>query len=265
MHRRYQIMIGIIYFIVIIFANTIGAISGMGGGVIIKPIFDTLGFHTVAAISFYSSVAVLTMSFVSTGRQLKNGINIDWFLALKISIGSVIGGLLGNLLFEYILTIFPKGREVQLIQIILTIITLLASYIYSKYHLKTFYFQSSLVTICSGLLLGFLASLLGIGGGPINVALLMCLFALPIKDATVYSIIVILFSQLAKIMAILLMLDLTRYDLTLLYFIIPAAIIGGFTGAWVSGKVSEEKVSQIYQWVILLVLLINIYNGWQIL
>ena len=36
-------MIGIIYFIVIVLANTVGAVSGMGGGVLIKPIFDFLG------------------------------------------------------------------------------------------------------------------------------------------------------------------------------------------------------------------------------
>ena len=44
--------IGIVYFIVIVLANTLGAISGMGGGVIIKPVFDMIGVHSVAAISF---------------------------------------------------------------------------------------------------------------------------------------------------------------------------------------------------------------------
>lgn len=35
-------MKGFIYFIVIILANTVGAISGMGGGVIIKPVLDSV-------------------------------------------------------------------------------------------------------------------------------------------------------------------------------------------------------------------------------
>ena len=49
----------LIYFIVIILANSVGAVSGMGGGVIIKPVFfDSLGFHSLSAITFYSSVAV---------------------------------------------------------------------------------------------------------------------------------------------------------------------------------------------------------------
>lgn len=71
-------MIGLIYFLVIVAANTVGAISGMGGGVLIKPIFDFIGAHSLAAISFYSSMAVFTMSIVSTIRQLKNKVTIHW-------------------------------------------------------------------------------------------------------------------------------------------------------------------------------------------
>ena len=258
-------MIGVLYFIIIVLANTIGAISGMGGGVLIKPIFDLINVHSVAAISFYSSVAVLTMSVVSTSKQIKNGININWVFAIQISVGAVIGGLLGNSVFEKVLLLFPGGREVQLLQIILTIITLVFSFLYSKDLWQNFKFESAFLKIASGLLLGFLASLLGIGGGPINVALLMLLFNIPIKNATVYSIITIFFSQLSKVITILLTADMSRYDLSMLYYIIPAAVLGGFLGSFVSGKVSDERVNQVYQFVIVLVLLINIYNGWRVL
>ncbi|MFW3589342.1 sulfite exporter TauE/SafE family protein [Vagococcus fluvialis] len=257
-------MIGIIYFIVIVFANTIGAISGMGGGVLIKPIFDLLHVHSVAAVSFYSSVAVLTMSVVSTSKQLQNGIQIKWPFAIQVSLGAVVGGLLGNIVFEKILALFPAGREVQLVQIVLTIITLVFSYLYSKKIWENFNYQSPVLTLGSGLLLGFLASLLGIGGGPINVALLMLLFNIPIKQATVYSIITIFFSQLTKVITIFVTVDMSRYDMNMLYYIIPAAILGGFLGSFVSGKVTDERVNQVYQWVIILVLIINIYNGWQV-
>lgn len=257
-------MIGIIYFIIIVLANTIGAISGMGGGVLIKPIFDFINVHSVAAISFYSSMAVLTMSIVSTSKQIKNGIEVNWPFAIQISIGAVIGGLLGNSVFEKILALFPGGREVQLVQIVLTIITLIFSYMYSKGIWENFTYDSAILKISSGLFLGFLASLLGIGGGPINVALLMLLFNVPIKQGTVYSIITIFFSQLSKVITIFLTADMSRYDLSLLYYIIPAGVIGGFLGSYISGKVSDERVNQVYQLVIFLVLMINLYNGWQV-
>ena len=84
-------MARIVYFIVIILANSIGAISGMGGGIIIRPIFDSLGCHSVAAISFYSSAAAFTMSITSTIKQIFNGVKFEVKLALTISLGSILG------------------------------------------------------------------------------------------------------------------------------------------------------------------------------
>ncbi len=60
----------LIYPIVILIANTIGAISGMGGGVIIKPALQIFDLDSVLIINFYSSVAVFTMSITSTLKQL---------------------------------------------------------------------------------------------------------------------------------------------------------------------------------------------------
>lgn len=258
-------MIGIIYFIVIVLANTVGALSGMGGGVIIKPVFDMIHYHPIYAISFYSSVAVLTMSVVSTYRQIRQGISLKWGFAILLSVGSIIGGTMGNMVFDQLLTVFPSGKEVQLIQIALTIVTLGFSYIYSLSSWQNFNWRHPLVLIFGGWLLGFLASLLGIGGGPINVAVLMYFFNLPIKDSTVYSIVIIFFSQLAKVSTIAFGAGFGAYDLSLLWYIIPAAVIGGFLGSTLSGKLSSKNVSKVYRYVIILVLLINIYNAWQLM
>lgn len=257
--------IGIIYFIVIILANTVGAISGMGGGVIIKPVLDTLHFHPLAAISFYSSVAVFTMSIVSTLRQMKNGLKLQLPIAFFVSLGSVIGGILGNTVFESLLRFFSDEKYVQLIQIILTIVTLLFAYFYTKIgNDHSFDLSHPIWYVSIGLFLGFISTLLGIGGGPINVALLMLCFGIPIKEATVYSIITIFFSQAAKLFTIAQSTGFGRFDLTILFYVIPAAVIGGFVGALISGKISSERVTQIYQVVILLVLLLNLWNGVQL-
>lgn len=253
-------MTGIIYFIVIVLANTIGAISGMGGGVIIKPVFDFIGAHPVAAISFYSTVAVFTMSIVSTARQMKSGMKFNWRIIIGVSAGAIVGGALGNTTFESLLKCFSNDSTVKLIQIILTIITLLFALLYTKFDWKNFHLHHVVWYIACGLVLGFLASLLGIGGGPINVSLLMLMFALPIKEATVYSICTIFFSQLSKLVMIAATTGFARYDLTILYYIIPAAIIGGLLGAKLSNVLSPEKVTVVFQAVIILVLIINVYN-----
>lgn len=254
-------MIGIVYFIVIVLANTVGAISGMGGGVIIKPVFDTIGAHPLAAISFYSTVAVFTMSIVSTIRQLQNKISIQWGVALFVSIGSIIGGIIGNMTFDFLRQLWQSDAQVQLVQIVLTVLTLLFALIYSKVEGFHFSLKNKAWYVLVGFVLGFLASLLGIGGGPINVALLMLCFGIPIKAATVYSIITIFFSQLAKLCTIASTTGFGSFDLSMLWYIVPAAVIGGFVGAKLSGVLPAKKITMVYQWVIILVLLINVYNG----
>ncbi|WYJ77433.1 hypothetical protein DOK78_002071 [Enterococcus sp. DIV2402] len=258
-------IIGIIYFLVIVLANTVGAVSGMGGGVLIKPIFDFIGAHTVAAISFYSSVAVFTMSIVSTSRQLTSGRKINWKIVVWVSAGAVLGGILGNSAFDYFLRIFANDDAVQMIQIILTIITLLFALFYTKYDWKNFQLSHSFWYLVCGLILGFFASLLGIGGGPINVSLLMLMFSIPIKEATMYSICTIFFSQLSKLVTMGVSTGFGDFDLTMLIYIVPAAIIGGLLGAKLSTMLSEKKVTTVFQLVIMCVLLINCYNSFQLL
>lgn len=258
-------MLGILYFIVIVFANTIGSISGMGGGIIIKPIFDFIGAQDVATISFYSTTAVFTMSIISILSQYSSGHKFNWQIMRGVSIGAVLGGFLGDITFELFLSYFENKVTLQLIQIVLTVITLLFAFLYTKYNWKNFLLTRVIWYYISGLFLGFLASLLGIGGGPINVSLLMLLFSIPIKDATVYSIGTIFFSQSAKLITIALNTGFNHYDLTLLKFTIPAAFIGGFLGAKCSNVLSSNHTTIIFQYVVILVLFINFYNAYRLL
>lgn len=249
------------YFIVIIIANTMGAVSGMGGGVIIKPLLDLMGTHSVSEVSFYSTVAVFVMSIVSTTRQLRTKISFNVAMASSLSLGAVIGGVIGNYTFNFLLLAFQSDMITQLIQIILTIVTLVFAFLYTKFSWTSFNLNFRIYYVLCGFILGFLASLLGIGGGPINVALLMLMFSVPIKDATVYSICMILFSQLAKLITISFVTGFESYDLSILWYIIPAAFFGGILGAGFSKIMIKEKVLTVFQGVIVIVLLINIYNG----
>ena len=86
-----------------------------------------------------------------------------------------------------------------------------------------------------------------------------------IKEATVYSISIIFFSQLSKLITIAFTTGFVSYDLTMLLFVVPSGVIGGMIGSMVSKVLSTERVKIVFQTVILLVLLMNIYNGWQLL
>lgn len=250
---------GILYFIVIIIANTIGAISGMGGGVIIKPVFDFVAVDSVMTISFYSSVAVFVMSIVSTVRQIQSGQKISPAIIIYLAFGSLIGGYLGNMLFDILISV-AGDRLAHLVQLNVTIVVLIFSLLASRN-----FFREHCLTLWAwyflcGMILGCLSSFLGIGGGPINVSLFMILFSIPIKTATIYSIATIFFSQLSKIISLILLSHFNQFDKNILIFIIVAAICGGLLGSKLSRILSESKVALIFQLVVMGVLLINIYN-----
>ena len=44
----------LVFFLVALGASAVGAVCGIGGGVIIKPVLDLLHLETVSAISFLS-------------------------------------------------------------------------------------------------------------------------------------------------------------------------------------------------------------------
>ena len=62
----------IIYFIITLFATTICSLTGMGGGVIIKPIMDVIGNFDVHSIGIIASITVFSMAFVSIFKQINN-------------------------------------------------------------------------------------------------------------------------------------------------------------------------------------------------
>lgn len=257
-------LIGIIYFLVIVLANSLGAISGMGGGVLIKPVLDLIGHDSVAAVSFYSSVAVLTMSVVATGKQVRTGVKLNWRLIFWIALGAAAGGLLGKNVLGFALDSFPE-KSVLAVQISVTIVTILFAFLSTRFSWQSFRLSGTHWYLCCGLLLGFFASFLGIGGGPINVALLMLMFGMPIKEATVYSICTILFSQATKVAGIVIAGEFAAFDLAMLWFIVPAGIVGGYAGSRLSHSLNATRVETVFQGMLLVVILINLYNGMMLL
>ena len=254
-------MVGIIYFFVILGACILGAIVGLGGGVFIRPIFDAVGYHNVLNISFFSSSAILTMAIASTIKKIKDGIRINIPIAAAISTGAILGGILGNLILEYLVAVFAVESSVQMVQIVLTVTVLLLSLFFTAKNNLRYQIKSPIICIIIGIFLGSIASFLGIGGGPINVPILMILFSLPIKTATAYSIIIIFFSHFARLVTMGFTVGYGYFDLQILFFVIPAAAFGGLIGAKLSGIFSERVVKRLFQISISAVILLNIFNG----
>ena len=89
-----------------------------------------------------------------------------------------------------------------------------------------------------------ICSLTGMGSGPINVTVIVFLFSLPIKTATICSLLTILFSQFSKLATVFFTNGFSDLDFTVVAVMVIAAIIGGFLGAHFSKKLSENTVQK---------------------
>ena len=225
----------ILYFLVAIGATTVGALTGMGGGVIIKPVLDLLGQYDAATIGILSSVTVLTMSIVSIGKQIRQKASIRLEIALPLALGSVLGGWLGDGCLDVVLQHQDNSRVVILQNVLLGLL-LLGVFFYMKRKEPTLHRRGLVAGLLTGLFAGLVSTFLGIGGGPINVAVLIFVFSMDTKAAAVNSIITIFFAQVAKLSAVLLGEGFVAYDLSVL----PVMLIGAVAGGWLGARISKD-------------------------
>ena len=149
-------------------ASIVGAICGIGGGVIIKPLLDAFGIASVAEISFLSGCTVLSMSCYSVVKALAAKESLVKFqTGTPLAIGAAIGGILGKNLFSMLQAMAAQPERVGGYQAVCLAIVTAATLVYSlnKKHIKTMQVKNPLVCIAVGLTLGIMSSFLGIGGG----------------------------------------------------------------------------------------------------
>ena len=96
-------------FLVSFLASTAGAICGIGGGVIIKPLMDVMHHFDVETIGVLSSITVFSMSAVSIGKQMLAKVQIPFQIAIPLSLGSVVGGYIG----QWMLSAIVSGVQAQ--------------------------------------------------------------------------------------------------------------------------------------------------------
>ena len=252
----------VIYFLLTLFATAVGSLTGMGGGVIIKPLMDVLGNFDVQTIGIVSSITVFSMAIVSVGKQIKAKTPIPFKIAVPLGIGSVVGGFSGEKLLTFIVNFFNANSIVTVVQNCVLAVLILCVFLYMKNKGKITgkNLDGIFISLAVGVFLGICSSFLGIGGGPINVALIIYLFSVSTKTATVCSLVTILFAQISKLTTVALTAGFSGFDLSIAPLMIAGAILGGFIGASLNKKCSEKTVEKAFNGVQLLVLGITIFN-----
>ncbi|WP_394863714.1 TSUP family transporter, partial [Paraclostridium bifermentans] len=252
----------IIYFLVALFSTILGSSAGLGGGIIIKPVLDSLGDYALPTINLLSSSTIFIMSIVTVFYQLKKKDKINPKNIIVVATGSVVGGIIGQKLMSFILSKDINIDLINNIQSIIIIILLISVFLYmrNKDNIKSYKINNILAIGLLGLFLGAISAFLGIGGGPINVAAFTILFSMTANEAARNSILVIFFSQGSKIISIAVTTGFSSYNLDMLPYMLVGGVLGGIIGYKINKAASEKSIIKIFNSVTLSIILLNLYN-----
>lgn len=261
-------MMYLLFFAVCFFASIIGAICGIGGGVIIKPVLDSFGVMDVAAVSFLSGCTVLSMTTYSVIKgKLSGESHVDGKIGVPLAIGAAAGGLLGKWLFSFVAALSPDKNRVGAVQAFCLILVTLGTLVYTIYKnkIKTYQITNLIVCVVIGLVLGVMSSFLGIGGGPINLVVLFFFFSMQTKTAAENSLYIIFFSQIASLVSTLVKGDVPSFEIGVLILMVIGGIAGGICGRSINKKIDEKTVDKLFIGLMVVIILINIYNVYRFL
>lgn len=254
----------VLYVIIVLLASVVGAISGIGGGVIIKPALDAISPYNTFVIGVLSCFAVLTMAIVSVVKHLFYKTPINFSVAVPLGIGSIAGGIVGDMLFS----LARSGADdhvIKIIQASILIVLLVFVIVYMvvfKNKQNPFHIKNWFITALTGMALGVLSTFIGIGGGPVNIAILCMFFGMDMKDSSVNSLVMIVFSQLAKMVTMTVNGDLLSPDLpwwTILAMCV-VAVIGGLIGSSLNKRMKNQHILVVYTTTMAVIIGINVYN-----
>lgn len=249
-------------FAVCLAASTVGGICGIGGGVVIKPLLDATGIMSVSTVSFLSGLTVLAMSLISVYKNRKTN-ELDVRRSVPLGLGAALGGVLGKRLFEMIRQVMGADQIVGVIQAVVLGAMVLATFVYvqNKARIRAKNVQSAAAAALIGLALGMCSSFLGIGGGPMNLAVLYYFFSMHTKQAAVNSILIILISQLTSLGVSLISGSVPAFDVSVLLAMVSAGAIGGFVSARLHKKLSAAVTDKLFSALLVLIFLICCYNA----
>lgn len=251
----------IIYFVVAFLATTIGALAGLGGGVIIKPVLDLIGEFDIATIGVISAFTVFSMAIVSIIMQSRYKVKIQMKKTIFIGLGSVVGGLVGEMILSYSIRSIDENLIVMIQNSILAILlALVLFYMKNKDKYRRYNVENLFKCLIIGLGLGMISSFLSIGGGPINICVLTIFFSMSIKETAINSIVTILFAQASKLITIFTTGGLSSYNLEVLPLMILGGILGGILGSRLNKTLSNKKIEQVFNVVVVGLIVLNIYN-----
>ena len=262
-------MVYVVFLLFSFSSSLIGAICGIGGGVILKPGLDALGLYDTVTINFLSGCTVLAMTTYSllhrlckrsdTATEKKEGISLS---EMGLSFGAAMGGIAGKSLFHCCAERMEKASFMTLLQSMLLFFMVLLVFLYERYfpivRKKTAHalYQHLLI----GFGLGLLSSFLGIGGGPINLLVLKYFYGMGVKQAVKSSLFIVFLSQLFSFIYTFMTRSFPTVGVQLVLLMIVGGIAGGIVGRGINAKIADSTVTKLFSVCNLVIMGICIFN-----
>ncbi len=255
-----SVFLYVIFAAVSFLASVAGAICGIGGGVLIKPLLDTFGVLSVASISFLSGCTVLSMSCYSVVKARMSGSSlVDMKTGTPLAIGAALGGVAGKMMFQYLSGLVENKDQVGAAQAGCLLFITLGTLIYTvrKDKIKTRQVTNAGICIAIGLVLGILSSFLGIGGGPINLVVLFYFFSMDTKTAAQNSLYIIFFSQATSLIASAVTKSIPSFPVLIM---VGCGILGGAAGRMINRRMDAGMVNRLFIGLMIAIMMICVYN-----
>lgn len=256
-------MLNLLFFVIALSASTLGAISGIGGGVIIKPALDSFHVMPVTTISFLSGCTVLSMSMYSSIHSIvtkEHGLELK--VTLPLGMGAVIGGAIGKTAFRRISTMSPNAELVGAVQSACMVVLIFLVILYTIFErgIQTQRVKNSVVIVLIGITMGIISSFLGIGGGPINLVVLSYFFSFEIKTCALNSLSIILLSQLSSLTTTLITGSVPSFQPIVLILMIAGGLLGGIIGRSIHKHMRSKTIHILYIATMLVIAFLSMRN-----
>ncbi len=246
--------------ILLFVAALLASFFGQGGGVLYTPIQILLGvpFQTAAATSLF---LIMVIAFSST-LVYRKAHTVDWQMAAIMEIPTTIGAFIGGFISGY----FPE----RILVFILSGLLLTGAFALNRYHSPASiekkerngfwiwtremhdikYHINILLLIPVTLLVGFLTSIVGIGGGPIKVPMMVLLFGVPMDIAIGSSAFMVGLTATAGFIG---HAAIGHWDWKISLILAIPVFIGGQFGSHFSTHLKKEKLQKWFSWFLILI------------
>lgn len=232
--------------------HSLFAISGLGGGIILVPVYISLGIAVPIAASAGLLMNIISLSII-TGHNSRHRI-VKWKLGTAFLAPAIVLTPIGELAE----TSFPREYVLIVFVLLLTLAFVHITLKRSPSHQERLKGRSSIaVAVPVGLITGFLSGLTGIGGG------MIVLPALTFMEED-YRNIIGTTAYVALALSVVSLISHIQYlhlfTLDLWTVILSGSIMGGIIASYLIHTLDSGKISRVTGIVILAVMGILLYQ-----